>query len=256
MSYQSLMVHFDASPGAQARLRLAVGLADRFNGGLIGIVGPPYLPASANGIADALVELEKDFRARTRQIKHVEWRGRLVWSSVLIPQEARAADLVIIGPAPRPRDFADSQDPGTIVLGTGRPVLFVPEQTDLLDAHRIVVAWKDTREARRAVCDALPFLRNAETVAIVEVNEQDGQARIAADDVAEYLIRHGVVVGEKAYLTAKGPIANEIVRFARDEKADLIVTGGYGHSRLGEWMFGGVTRDLLAGSAVCCLFSN
>jgi len=256
MSYRSLMVHFDASAGARARLQLAVELANRFKAALIGVAGPPYLSAAAGGIADALAAVEKEFRASAQSVKNVEWRGRPVWSSVLIPQEARAADLIAIGPGPSRWDFADSQDPGVTILSAGRPVLFVPREVHLLDARRIVVAWKDTREARRAVWDALPFLRNAESVEIVEVNEQSLRGRGAADDVADYLIRHGVVIGTKACLKAEGPIADEIIRFAQEEKADLIVDGAYGHSRVGEWAFGGVTRGLLASTPVCCLFSH
>ena len=256
MTYRSLMVHFDSSTEASARLQLAVGLANRFDAALIGIAGPPYLSAAEGGIDDALVAIEKEFRASTCPVKNVEWRGQPVWSSVLIPQEARAADLIVIGPGPGRWDFADSQDPGVTILLVGRPVLFVPRNIHLLDARRIVVAWKDTREARRAVRDALPFLRNAERVEIAEVNEQSLRVPGPSDDVADYLIRHGVVVGTKAYLKVEGPVANEIIRFAQEAKADLIVAGGYGYSRLGEWAFGGVTRGLLASTPVCCLFSH
>ena len=121
-----------------------------------------------------------------------------------------------------------------------------------------MVAWKDTRESRRAVCDAIPFLRNAEEVTIVEISEhgRETQSQRSIDDVAGYLLRHKVVVGAKVYLQTKQSVAGELLRFTRDAGADLIVAGGYGHSRLGEWAFGGVTRDLIAGSPVCCLFSH
>jgi nucleotide-binding universal stress UspA family protein len=250
------MVHFDASPGAKARLRLAAGLADLFKAALIGIAGPPYLPASAGGIPEALASIEKEFRANAHPVAGIEWRGRPVWSNVLIPHQARAADLVILGPRSSRWDFADSQGAGVTILAAGRPVLFVPGHIDVLEAKRVVVAWKDSREARRAIRDALPFLRSAERVEIVEVNEQRPRMRGAADDVADYLSRHRVSVGSKAYLKADGPVASEIIRFTQEEKADLIVAGAYGHSRFGEWVFGGVTRDLLAGTPVCCLFSH
>jgi len=256
MSYASLMVHFDASPGARSRLQLAVGLADRFKAILIGIAGPPYLPEPTGGIPEALAGIEKEFRANAHPNAGVEWRGQPVWSNVLIPQQARAADLVIVGPRANRWDFADSQDPGVTILLAGRPILFVPDHVDMLDARHIVVAWKDRREARRAVRDALPFLRRADNVEIVEVNEPEAQARGAVDDVADYLSRHGITLGANTYLKANGPVANEVIRFAQEKKADLIVAGAYGHSRFGEWVLGGVTRDLLAGTPVCCLFSH
>ena len=256
MRYAALMAYFDASPEAQTRLRLAVDLADRFQATLIGIAGPPYLPPFSTDVTEALADIERNFYDAAKPIKNVEWQGRPIWANILIPQEARAADLVVVGPAPDPYDMSHSHHPGAVILGTGRPVLFVPERVDSLAARRVVVAWRDCREARRAVRDALPFLRDAEDVAIVEVCEQEVQSRTPIDDVADYLLRHKIVVRTKACLHTKGPVADEILRFAQGQKADLIVAGGYGHSVLGEWIFGGVTRDLLRNTSLCCLFSN
>jgi nucleotide-binding universal stress UspA family protein len=207
-------------------------------------------------VTDVLSDIEKKFFDAAKTIKGVEWRGGPVWASVLIPQEARAADLVVVGPAPDPSDLSYSHHPGAILLRTGRPVLFVPAGVDSLAARRVVVAWKDSRESRRAVRDALPFLREAEEVMIVEVGEQAAQTRTSVDDVADYLLRHKVIVGARAYLNTKKSVADEVLRFAKEERCDLIVAGGYGHSLLGEWIFGGATRDLLANSPLCCLFSH
>jgi nucleotide-binding universal stress UspA family protein len=256
MSYAALMVYFDASPQAQARLRLAAGLADRVGAALIGIAGLPFLPAYAADVTTALADIEMKFRDAAKPRTDVAWRGGQVWASVLVAQEARAADLVIIGPAPDARDLSNAHHPGAIILGAGRPVLFVPDGIESLAARRVVVAWKDSRESRRAVRDALPFLRAAEHVMIVEVGEQAAQSHASIDGVADYLQRHKVTVGATARLTAKESVADEILRYARQEGADLIVAGGYGRTVLGEWIFGGVTRDLLAHSSLCCLFSH
>jgi nucleotide-binding universal stress UspA family protein len=93
---------------------------------------------------------------------------------------------------------------------------------------------------------------------VVTVCEEDteSQARQSIDDLADYLRRHKVEVRIRAYLQTTQSIASELLRFIRDEQADLIIAGGYGRSRLGEWALGGVTRDLLASSPVCCLFSH
>jgi nucleotide-binding universal stress UspA family protein len=273
MSYATLMVHFDGSPPAHGRLLLTADLALRFQAGLIGITGrlnlPSFLADDVATAADAkdaerqemtnlLASIEMKFRAGVKQIKNVEWRGKLEYASDLVPQEARAADLIILG---RPADSADlyfALDPGVTILRAGRPVLLVPDAVDSLPMRRAVVAWKDCREARRAIQDALPLLRKAKEVMVVEIcepgKEAENQARI--NDVANYLDRHNVDVQAKAYLHTTQSIASEILRFAKDEKADLIVSGAYGHSRLGEWMFGGVTRDLLAETRLCCLFSH
>jgi nucleotide-binding universal stress UspA family protein len=256
MSYAALMVYFDASPQAQARLRLAAGLADRFRAVLIGIAGLPYLPAYCADVTNALADIERKFRDAAKPRMDVAWRGAPVWASVLVAQEARAADLVVIGPAPDAHDLSNAHHPGAIILGAGRPVLFVPDGIEALAARRVVVAWKDSRESRRAIRDALPFLREAERVMIVAIGEQAAQSRTSIDDVADYLLRHQVKAGAKTCLTTKKSVADEILRCAHDDGADLIVAGGYGRTVMGEWIFGGVTRDLLAHSSLCCLFSH
>ena len=148
--------------------------------------------------------------------------------------------------------------PGPWCLKAGRPVLVVPSAVTPLSAKRIAIAWKDVREARRAVQDALPFLKKAESVMIVEVSEAGDGDRVLhrVKDVAGYLTRHGVeVVAERVRPTKVGA-ENSLLRLIGDENINLLVAGAYGHSRLGEWVFGGVTRELLAESPVCCLFSH
>jgi nucleotide-binding universal stress UspA family protein len=134
----------------------------------------------------------------------------------------------------------------------------VPDGIGSLRAKHVVIGWKDTREARRAVQDALPFLHEADSVAIVEIYESDGvdAAQDHIDDVANYLGRHRIKAGPKITLRRKGSDATQLIRVAQDAGADLLVTGAYGHSRLGEWIFGGMTRELLASSPICCLMSH
>jgi len=137
-------------------------------------------------------------------------------------------------------------------------VLVVPTGVDSLRAKHVVIGWKDTREARRAVQDSLPLLHEAEHVTIVEVCEEgmEEQAQRRIDDVAHYLTRHRIKVAARTVAHSKGPAADELIRVGREQSADLIVAGAYGHSRLGEWIFGGVTRGLLRSCPVCCLFAH
>ena len=171
----------------------------------------------------------------------------------------RARPILSLSAASKnPKDLYYSLDPGVTILRAGRPVLFVPDEIELLQARRVIVAWKDTRECRRAVRDALPFLKEASEIMVLTVCEPGTgtQAKPSLDDVETYLVRHGVAVGAKAFLHTKQSTATQLLRFADDERADLIVAGGYGHSRLGEWALGGVTRELLSESPLCCLFSH
>jgi len=134
----------------------------------------------------------------------------------------------------------------------------VPDTVTALPLRRVVVAWKDTRESRRAVRDALPFLQQAKEVLLVEVgeNESESQAKKNLADVGAYLVRHRVIVAAEVWRRPRRPVVIELLDVVEKEKADLIVAGGYGHSRLGEWIFGGATRELLSASPVCCLLSH
>ena len=176
----------------------------------------------------------------------------------LLAREARAADLLIVGlrsSIGSPQDFFD---PGVILLSAGRPIMVVPDIVHPLPLRRVVIAWKETRECRRAVRDSLPLLQRAKEVLIVEIGEDrpESESRKALADVRSYLVGHQVAVTDEIWRRARGPVPAELLRLVADEKADLIVAGGYGHTRLGEWMFGGVTHELLSSSPVCCMLSH
>jgi nucleotide-binding universal stress UspA family protein len=245
-----------------------MGLADRFQATLIGVAGCATWPAFMAGDLGLTKSNQYDFQkimARFEQrgekfcsqghwLKQVEWRSMLESPGELLLREARAADLLVIGR----RRSGDDHDPGMILLRAGRPILLVPDTTHPLEPRRVVVAWKDTRECRRAVRDALPLLQEAKEVLLLEVGEHEGHApsKETLGDVAAYLVRHRVIVADQVWCPGRGPVAAELIQFVKDEKADLIVAGGYGHSRLGEWIFGGVTRELLTASPVCCMLSH
>jgi nucleotide-binding universal stress UspA family protein len=271
VSFATLMVHVEIEPHAPRRVEIAVDLAERFHAGLIGVAGwAPHPAFAAEGVViDAeltareladmrtrLAEAEAAFRLAAKPLRNVEWRGALEMPIDIVLREARAADLLILGRAQRSADWYRSLDVGGTLLRAGRPVLVVPPDIDRLSARRIVVAWKDTRESRRAVADALPFLRAAEEVMLLQVCERSQEADKRLADVTTYLVRHRVAVGAKTCLPVKGTVAAKILSFAGDEKADLLVAGGYGHSRLGEWIFGGVTKEVIEKSPICCLLSH
>jgi nucleotide-binding universal stress UspA family protein len=134
----------------------------------------------------------------------------------------------------------------------------VPLAASSLQAAHVVIGWKDTREARRAVRDALPLLQQATRVTIVEAcgPDEEKSALGRLDDVTRYLARHRIKGGPKVMLQQEGSGAEQLIGIAREERADLLVTGAYGHSRLGEWIFGGMTRELLATSPICCFMSH
>ncbi|HKQ87487.1 MAG TPA: hypothetical protein VJS43_12055 [Candidatus Acidoferrales bacterium] len=124
-------------------------------------------------VAARFDERGKTFRAQGRSLERIEWRSALEPPGELLLREARAADLLVVG---RKRS-KDDADPGVIVLRAGRPVLLVPDTIAALPLRHVVVAWKDTRECRRAVRDALPFLQQAKEVLLVEIGENESESQ-------------------------------------------------------------------------------
>ena len=274
MSYGSLLVHVDVDGEIGGRVRLAAGLADQFHSHLIGVAScmarPPFVAAGLPVVAESTEEDYQEIRevlsrrgmefraAVGGEGSKAEWRSSLDFPTEFVAREARAADLVIIGRDRKPYDPYRSTDTGALVLRTGRPVLSVPPEIQSLTPRRVVIAWKDTRESRRAVQDALPFLKAAREVIVMEVTElnsvEDTMHRLK--DVGKYLARHGVTAVAEWVRPIEGTASNALLRLVDEQSVDLIVCGAYGHTRLGEWIFGGMTQDLLTQSPVCCLLSH
>jgi nucleotide-binding universal stress UspA family protein len=259
MTYAALMVQTDGSRPSAARTRLSVELALKFDAFLIGVAGiPEPAPHAAQGelrdIDSRLKKAESGFRSSAGGVRNIDWRSGIDFPGEIILREAHMADLIIVEKGM----LHGAADTGVILLKAGRPVLVVPHDVDHLSAHRVIVAWKDTSEARRVVRDAIPFLKRAKEVILVGFGE-GGSIPALKDqlgDVTNYLLRHRVTVTGKVCRHVDGAVGKELLQVARDEGSDLLVAGAYGHSRLGEWVFGGVTRDLLADSLICCFFSH
>ena len=273
MSYSTLMVHLDIDRPNDARLQIAGELAERFDARIIGIaaanVQPMYFMDGAaaqefleqdrarlkSQIADCEAKFRSVLKARADKL---EWRSALDWPNDFVARNARAADLIITGGGTSSADTTRQINSGDLILRAGRPVLVVPPQADWLKLKSVVVAWKDTREARRAVNDALPLLHKAQQVIVVELLEtgvDQAAAKARVDDVAHWLIRRGISsssIATKALIGVTGRLAI----LAQDEGAGIIVAGAYGHSRFQEWVLGGVTRDLLTQQKCCALLSH
>ncbi|MGY4567153.1 universal stress protein [Bradyrhizobium sp. USDA 3256] len=273
MNLVNVMVYVDPQQQDEGQIRVAESIADRFHAGMIGVsasaIDPPVVAEGVIieqtteediGRIRANLAAKGDwFRRITGRERHVaEWRWALESPTIFLAEQARAADIIVFKRRKSQRDNFHYLDSAEAILRMGRPTLSVPEGVTSLSADRIVVGWKDTREARLAVRDALPFLIRASKVTIAEVcasEEQDAATR-RLRDVAGYLERHNVNCQFEVRVHTAEPDAEYLVRLARSEGADLIVTGGYGHSRLGEWMFGGMTRGLLQQAPICLLMSH
>ncbi|WP_339160531.1 universal stress protein [Methylobacterium bullatum] len=270
MSYASILVSLDTGPDTPDRARLAGGVALRFEATLTGVAARRIpSPVAVNDIheaeslfAEEKAKLEEELSCvravfeRSVGEARVDWRSDMVASVPFLVEQARGADLVIVGR--RGIDDGDPGDmgvlPGPVLMEAGRPVLVVPPRIEQIQAARIVIAWKDTPEARRAISGALPFIKRADQVYVVTAGDD---ARFeGAEDVATHLARHGAHVTTHLLARPDLAAADEILRFAARHDADLVVMGAYGHSRLREWLFGGATREILRTTPVCCLMSH
>jgi len=164
--------------------------------------------------------------------------------------QARLHDLTVVDAEPD----VFTPDRGLIealLMDSGRPLLVVPPGQEVFRAQRIIVAWDGSGRAARAAADALPFLRAAETVEVIAVmGEKDLPANVTGADIAPHLARHGISVTVQALPALGGDVAETLRNHATLTHADMIVMGGYVHSRLRELVFGGVTQSLLKQSPV------
>ncbi|QIE25588.1 Universal stress protein family protein (plasmid) [Caballeronia sp. SBC1] len=279
MSYKSIVVQLDMSARAQPRLEYALRLALQFDAHLTGVFSA-FSPDPRSfyvmaGTADYYEEHRKTRQQRhgaLERIFHAELlragvRGQWIdypdSAGEAIPRYARYADLVVAGQddPDDPEAFISDHFPETLVMTSGRPVLFIPYTGvfPTLGAN-IMVAWNGSRESARAVHDAMPLLQRAEKVTVVRLNEskdEQGANRIPGADIALLLARHDVKAEVAAIDDINDvPMGDMLLTGAADLGADLIVMGAYGHSRWQELVMGGATRTMLASMPIPVLMSH
>ena len=274
MGYRSLLVHLELGRSNKHLLQVAGELSERFDARVIGVAAcaPPVMIYGELGLAgEAWVEerseierkmgeAESEFRDAFRdRTVDLDWRATKDFADLAkcISRQARTADLVVTAVAQGDMfDGTRAVSTGALVMQVGRPVLLVPLAHSTTKFDRVLVGWKDTRETRRAIADALPLMRRAE-VTVVEVVQEGHMdaARRHLDDVIEWLMQHDVPA-KALPVTSSGDDASDLRSVADSEHCDVIVAGAYGHSRLREWILGGVTRDLLMSPRRCSLVSH
>jgi nucleotide-binding universal stress UspA family protein len=141
---------------------------------------------------------------------------------------------------------------------SGRPVLVVPYiQKEGLNLDRVLVCWDASRNAARAIADAMPFLKRSKAIDVIVVaTERPKSDELPGADIAHHLARHKLKVDLKRIVTGGGDVASALLSYAADSGADFIVMGGYGHSRLREFILGGATRGILSAMTVPTLMSH
>ena len=190
----------------------------------------------------------------------LEWHSTITISSLCDYTVARAgaADIILCATGDEAMPVTSRRAGlGDIIMRAGRPVLLVPAPVEKLTLDHVVVAWKETREARREIFDALPLLKRAGKVTVVELVSDDelSASKVRLDEVTGWLRHHQItVIGAPALRI--GDDTEQLARFFDKAGADLTVAGAYGHSRMREWALGGVTRDLFLSPVRCALLSH
>lgn len=275
MPLKDILVFVDDSSQAPATVAAACALAVTHDAHLTGLAvdRPPEIPgfAAIEIPASALEIIEKQRKeavARAREMfekatKAAGITDRSGWTVArgqpveALALRSRYADLVIVGQANPANQRAASEDlVDDLLLVCGRPVLVIP----YIGAHKklgskVVVAWNASREAARAVADAMPILEEATSVEVFAV-EPNGMGDAPGADIAAHLARHGINATASKTSGLDIDVGDVLLNEVADNGADLIVMGGYGHSRMRELVLGGATRHILAHMTVPVLLSH
>ncbi|MFZ6846798.1 universal stress protein [Undibacterium sp. RuRC25W] len=279
MSYKTILVHVDESDRSQIRVKFAADIARSEDAHLVGtavtgvsrfIYQDGNISASDPNLTIHLNFLkERAERAVEEFNKIVDHIGVPSFESSIANDEAgggiglqaRYSDLVVLGQTNRdePSPSVLPDFPEYIVLNSGRPALIIPYAGDFHSVgKRPLISWDASREATRAVTDAIPLLKKADLVQVAIFNTKatpDAHGEQPGADIALYLARHGIKVEVSVHKTSTD-IGNALLSLANDLNSDMIVMGGYGHSRFREMIMGGVTRTILESMTVPVFMSH
>jgi nucleotide-binding universal stress UspA family protein len=276
---KDILVHVDHPEQSNGALEVAIHLAGRFNAHLSGLHVTSlfhYVAAHDVWVAGLWEECKDDLRTAANraqeQFEAATTRAGILsdWHQVdgdptyTVLDYGRVVDLVVLAQPAKNAPLITREISDKVPLAMGRPVLFVPT-TGFSGplGKRVLVAWKNTREAARAVNDALPLLTQAEQVTVMAVDtpgrattRDDTESKVPCADIALHLARHGVKAEAKRDTTSPESAGERLLDQAQRQGADLIVMGAYGHSRLKEIALGGVTRHMLKHATVPVLMSH
>ena len=280
MSFKTILVHLDHSERSAARAALAARWARAHESHLVGLVptglrdGVIPADAVATGMTDFIAEsadylrrraeaISREFRESIAATGALSYEVRLVEGATIdaVVQHGHASDLVVLGQddASSATDLSVHGLAGHVLMEVGRPVLIVPSAGQFEGvARNAVVAWNGSRESAVALHAALPALRCASRVTLVSFrhpNEEDDDRKPSVADMLQFLSRHGIHATFERNITDID-VADALLSRVSDLGADLLVMGGYGHSRLRELVLGGVTRQILAKMTVPVLMAH
>jgi len=274
---KDIVVNLSVSASRDVACDYAVSIASAFKAHLMGVAFnyEPILPgAFVDGMAAGFIDVqraesEKDANAAIVKFGEATKRAGLSSASRVIEASfggaagqfgeiARRFDLAVVGQNDPSRAAAEELLIEAALFESGRPVVVVPYiQKEGLKLGRVLVCWDRSRNAARAIADAMPFLERAKSIDLLTVSNKDSKRdEPLGADIADHLARHGLKVEIKRIVSGDADVASTILSFAADSATDLLVMGGYGHSRLREFVLGGATRGILTAMTVPTLMSH
>lgn len=278
MTYKTILLHVNDVDRIPGLVEAAAHLTIRFQAHLIGLHVTLPMPTddATSYVGGVIVRGGETFRAMAESMRAAfeqatkrfsviaEWRqidAKHVGMAQTLTLECRAADLVIAGQTDRRWDHATALDePETILMESGRPVLIIPHSGRFSSfGQRVTIAWNGRREAARAAFDALPLLKVADSVRVIWVNprnEPGNLVDVPCSAIATALARHGVRCEAATTRVPDIKVSDALLSGLTDDSSDLLVMGAYGHSRLREFVLGGTTRQVLKHMTVPVLMSH
>jgi nucleotide-binding universal stress UspA family protein len=276
MTYRTIMAQMKLHHTNTGLLKIVGDLGERFGSRVVGVVAcqpipivycdvpmsPTLMDIDNEEISCEMSAAEAEFRATFHgKPNPIEWRTSVgpAPPANFVALQSRCADLVVASAICfDPEDTGRREDPAQVVLQAGRPVLLVPHDVHDPKLDRVTIAWKDTRETRRAVTDAVPLLKTARHVSILHLGHERDRlaATTSMNDVASWLDQHGVVAEVIFRPASRGDDAYQLNACLVNNRTSLVVAGAYGHSRFHEWVLGGVTRDLTLHAGYCAFLSH
>lgn len=272
---KDIIVNLSVGAKANSASDYAISLAAAFNAHLTGIIflyGPTMPVSRAGNVPPELEVIERHNEAAVKAVREsftaastragVKAESLIVSASLVsagdqFGQIARRFDLAVVGQAEPETKMVEENIIEAALFDSGGPVIIVPYiQRAPLRLDHIMVCWDGSRAAARAIRDAIPFLRRAGRIEVVNVTNEGKQDQIESADLGAHLARHELNAVIKRIPLGDVDVAAVLLSHAADEGVDFIVMGGYGHSRLREFVLGGVTRSMLRTMTVPVLMSH
>jgi nucleotide-binding universal stress UspA family protein len=274
---KDLVVNLSVGADRDIAAGYAISIAEAFEAHIAGVAfasDPVITPTVMDGLSATWIDEQRaesrglaqaaiDAFEHTAKNAGLSAEHRLIEASIgsaaaLFGRIARRFDLSVVSQRDPDRNTPDDLFIESALLESGRPVVVVPYiQRGGLKLDRVLVCWDTRRNAARAVADALPFLHRSKTVEVISISKSGGpEDDLPGADIAQHLARHGLTVDAKHLVGADIDVADMILSYAADCGADFIVMGGYGHSRLREFVLGGATKGILDAMTVPVLMSH